>query len=371
MNVMFLDSIEKETYGGMEEWVRLVASGLVAKGHRVRVVGRPGSRFLDRIERDTENVQITGLDISGDFHPRTIGALKSLMAEDQTEIVVTNFNKDLRLGGLAAKLDGNPRVVWSVGLDITRDSWIHRLLTPRLFDGVLVPSNSLKSQITRHGYIDPNLVEVIPIGIPEILPAADAKERSVFRQKNGIPGDAIVGVTLGRFVEQKGHRYLIEALATLAARYPNLYLIWCGDGPLLTELQEIAAKLQVEKQIIFAGMLTDIVPALEASDLMVHPSIEEPFGIAVLEGMRSGLSVVASNVGGIPEVLGDAGLLVKAGDPEAFAEGISGLLESKETRSQLGARARQRFVEQFSLEAMLGRIEGYFQAMLQAERRHG
>ncbi len=371
MNLMFLDSIEKETYGGMEEWVRLVAAGLVAKGHRVRVVGRPESRFLERLERETEHVQLTGLEISGDFNPGTIGALKRLMVEDGTEIIVTNFNKDLRLGGLAARLEGNVRVVWSIGLDITKDSLIHRILSPRLFDGVLVPSQALKSQITRHGYINPDDVEVIPIGIPDIAVADDDELREQFRTRFNIPQNAIVGVTLGRFVEQKGHRYLLEALSLAAKDFPDLRLLWCGDGPLLNELQSTMVKLGLENRVVFAGMLDDVVPALVSSDLMLHPSVEEPFGIAVLEGMRAGLPIVASQVGGIPEVVGDCAILVASRNAESLAEGITRVLTDEQLRISLANRGRKRFEEHFSVGAMISRLESCFQSMLQTEKRHG
>lgn len=371
MNLMFLDSIEKETYGGMEEWVRLVASGLVAKGHRVRVVGRPESRFLERLERETEHVQLTALEISGDFNPGTIGALKRLMVEDGTEIIVTNFNKDLRLGGLAARLEGNVRVVWSIGLDITKDSLIHRILSPRLFDGVLVPSQALKSQITRHGYIDPDDVEVIPIGIPDVIVADDDEVRRQFRARLNISQNAVVGVTLGRFVEQKGHRYLLEALSSLVKDFPELHLLWCGDGPLQSELKLIAQKRGLEERIVFAGMLNDVVPALVSADLMIHPSVEEPFGIAVLEGMRAGLPIVASQVGGIPEVVGDCAILVASRDAKSLAEGIIRVLTDESLRVSLAKRGRRRFEEHFSVNAMISRLESYFQSMLQTEKRNG
>lgn len=373
MNLLFLDSIERDVYGGMEEWIRLVASGLVKRGHRVRVVGRPGSRFLERLERETHNVQIEPLDISGDFHPGTIAKLKKLIREDSVDAVVVNFNKDIRLGGLAARLDGSPRVIWSVGLDITRDSWIHRALTPRLIDGVIVPSQSLKSQITRHGYIGPELVKVIPIGIPDIGRTHNSAEsrRTEVISRFGLPQNAFVVVTVGRLVEQKGHTYLVEALARLVQSIPEINLIWCGDGPLEAGLKDQAKKLGVLEHIVFAGMLDSVESVLGPDNLMVHPSIEEPFGIAVLEGMRAGMPIIASNVGGIPEVLGDAGMLVPHADPNAIADAIEALRQSPMKWGTLANSARRRYEEHFSLETMIGDVESYFTEVLQTEKRHG
>lgn len=373
MNLLFLDSIENDVYGGMEEWIRLVASGLVQRGHRVRVIGRPKSRFLERLERETHNVQIEPLDISGDFHPGTIARLKKLIRDDSVDAVVVNFNKDVRLGGLAARLDGGPRVIWSVGLDITRDSWIHRLLTPRLIDGVIVPSESLKQQITRHGYITPEIVKVIPIGIPDGVRRHEslAGQRVNLIAKYGLPQDAFIVVTVGRLVEQKGHTYLIEAMARLVKAIPEIQLLWCGDGPLEANLRDQARRSSVSDHIVFAGMLDSVEGVLSPDCLMVHPSIDEPFGIAVLEGMRAGMPIIASNVGGIPEVLGDTGILIPQADPGAITDAIENLYRSPLKRANLASSARKRFEGHFSLDTMVSSVESYLAEVLQTEKRHG
>jgi ABC-type Zn uptake system ZnuABC Zn-binding protein ZnuA len=114
MNLLFLNSIEVETFGGMEEWIRLVASGLAARRHSVTVSGRPGSKYLERISATTSDVKTLELSISGEFNPVTIGKLKRYIARNNIEVVIVNFNKDVRLGGLAARLDGSCRVLWSV-----------------------------------------------------------------------------------------------------------------------------------------------------------------------------------------------------------------------------------------------------------------
>ena len=111
MKLLFLNSIEAETFGGMEEWIRLVASGLASRGHDVTVAGRPGSKYLQRVAATADEVGILELEISGDFNPVTIGKLKQFIARDEIEVIVANLNKDVRLGGLAARLDGNCRVL--------------------------------------------------------------------------------------------------------------------------------------------------------------------------------------------------------------------------------------------------------------------
>ncbi len=373
MNILFLDSIDESTYGGMEEWIRLVASGLRTCGHNVTVAGRDGSEFLRRVSLSDPQLELLPLRISGDFNPATIATLHAFMRECLIDAVIVNFNKDLRLGGLAAKWSGQTRVIWSVGLDITRDTLIHRWLTPRLADAVMVPSESLKTQITRHGYLDAESVEVIPIGIPDTkILAGNAEARARVRSAFGLPHDAMIAVTSGRFVEQKGHRYLLEAMPRLIADYPQLRFLWLGSGPLETALRSRIEELDLSSHVVFAGMLDSVDEHLAASDLMVHPSVEEPFGIAVLEGMRAGLPIVASRVGGIPEVVDDqCAQLVLPRDSSALADEIAPLVGNSELRAQMGSHARVRFLSHFRVGTMINRVEDCLTNIVRGERRAG
>lgn len=372
MNILFLDSIEPATYGGMEEWIRLVAAGLAERGHAVSVAGRPGSEFLRRIESDLPGVTTLALDISGDFNPATIARLKKFLDAREIDLITVNFNKDLRLGGIAARLDGRPAVIWSVGLDITKDSFGHRLLTPRLVDGTIVPSLALKKQITRHGYLEPDTVEVIPIGIDDReFSRPDPASALRLREKYKMPPDVIVAVTVARFVDQKGHRHLVDAAPGVIRSNPAVRFLLLGDGPLRGELAERVAGYGLNEHFIFAGMLDDLDLELAGSDLMVHPSVDEPFGIAILEGMRAGLPVVASRIGGIPEVVEEnsTAVLVTPSNPRELAEAIRSIVSSQQTRLALGRAGQERWRRNFRRVTMIDRIETYFRSHLKTGAR--
>ena len=372
MNILFLDSIERETYGGMEEWIRLVAGGLASRGHRTMVAGRSGSEFLRRVS--SHGVSILPLSISGDFNPITIAQVKQVLVGNDIDLICVNFTKDIRLGGLAARWRGPTKVIWSVGLDITKDSFSHRWFTPKLVDAVIVPSESLKRQITALEYVRPEYVRVIPIGIEEsdeavATSAAGVSLRKMFR----LPPDAIVAVTVGRLVEQKGHATLIDALPAILQKAPHLFCLFLGDGPLEPHLRARATALGVTQHLVFGGMVDDVAPVIAGSDLMIHPSVEEPFGIALLEGMRAGLPIVASHVGGIPEVVGIEGgaRLVEAGNPSALAGAVTDMLEDREDMRRAGEKNRQRFLAHFLLARMIDSVESAFRAIAQVEPQHG
>ncbi|HWR82806.1 MAG TPA: glycosyltransferase family 4 protein [Candidatus Deferrimicrobium sp.] len=374
MNLCFLNSIERATFGGMEEWIRLAATGLSARGHRVTVVGRRGSELLRRINRAGTTVQILEIDISGDFNPTTIARIRKYFDEAETNVLFVNFNKDIRLGGLAARWRGGPRVVWSVGLDITSDGLVHRWLTPRLVDRVIVPSEALKRQITRRGYIDAGIVTVIPVGIEDDS-AAPLRTRAAveLRRRYHLPDESIIAVTVGRLVEQKGHRHLIEAARTIIERHPQIRFLFVGDGPLRGELEARIAQLDLRQHVMITGMVENVARELAGADLMIHPSIEEPFGIALLEGMRAALPIVASRVGGIPEVVieGETALLCEAGSSDELAATVNLMLAEPQRMHVYGHSGQLRWQQLFRVDRMIDRLETYLSDLVPQVSCHG
>ncbi|MEW6049453.1 MAG: glycosyltransferase family 4 protein [Candidatus Zixiibacteriota bacterium] len=365
MNLLFLDSIEANTYGGMEEWIRLVAHGLSQRGHHITLVGRPRSEFLRRATAGAGQIETVELKVSGDFHPVTVVRLARMVRARAIDAVVCNFNKDIRLAGLARSIGGRHRVIWSAGLDITKNTVVHRWLTPRLIDRVFVPSQSLKNQITRHGYIMPETVDVIPIGIDDLNGSLrNGVAYRNLRSRYNLRTDAVVGVTVARLVEQKGHRFLIDALPAIVAAQPLFKLLLLGSGPLEQALRERAEALRMLDHLIFAGMLDSVSETLAGCDLMIHPSIDEPFGIALLEGMRAGIPIVASDVGGIPEVVGECGLLVPPRNSKELAAVVISLLNAPARRTELANRGRERFMKQFGAGLMTDRVEEALKAVV-------
>ncbi|HOD65631.1 MAG TPA: glycosyltransferase family 4 protein [candidate division Zixibacteria bacterium] len=375
MHILQLDSIEPETYGGMEEWIRLVSGGLAARGHRVTVVGRTGAEFLRRVELDTRGVETLHLAIAGDFGPLVIARLRTFMRQRAVDIVTVNFNKDIRLAGIAARWAGRPRVIWRVGLDIAGDRLRHRLLTPRLVDAVITPSAALKKQIVAHGYISPEMVTVIPNGIPD-RPVHEQRPQAArrLREKYGLPPAALVAVTSGRFVDQKGHAYLVAAAGEIIRQAPDIRFLWLGDGPLETRLKAAIADAGLESFFVFAGMLRDFDLELAGSDFMLHPAVEEPFGFVLIEAMRAGLPVAATRVGGIPEVVaeGSSAVLFPPRDPAALAAAAVALACDSDARTRLGRAGRERFEQRFSADRLVDDVERFFLSQLEeAGQSHG
>lgn len=181
------------------------------------------------------------------------------------------------------------------------------------------------------------------------------------------PDDRLVGVA-GRMTAQKGHRVLLEALVPLARRIPGLRCLLVGDGPLRRELEERAAALGVHGHCRFLGARSDMADVLSVLEVVVLPSWSEGLPFVLLESMALGRPVVATAVGGNPEVVEPevTGLLVPAGDPRALAEALARLLAHPEEARAMGARAAVRVRREFTLRGMVGNLERLYASLLEA-----
>jgi glycosyltransferase involved in cell wall biosynthesis len=182
----------------------------------------------------------------------------------------------------------------------------------------------------------------------------------------GIASDAPVVGVIGRLEQQKGISYFLQALPLLAARRPGLVALIVGDGSMMAALQAQAAALGVAGLTRFTGFLPDVAQVLALLDVVVIPSIWEPFGLVALEAMAAGRPVVASNVGGLPEIIsnGETGLLVAAADPAALAAAIERLWGDADLCARLAVCGRQRVAAGFSLQMMATKVDELYRRLL-------
>ena len=165
--------------------------------------------------------------------------------------------------------------------------------------------------------------------------------------------EVILG-TAGRLIPLKGIEFLLSAAAALRGEFPDLRVEIAGSGPERPELEQRIARLGLTARVEFLGWIDDLHTVLPRWDVFVMPSLEEGFPLAALEAMAAGLPVVASCVGGVPELVvdGNTGWLVPPGDAEALAARLRLLLRSPEERLTMGANARARVRDHFSLAQM-------------------
>jgi glycosyltransferase involved in cell wall biosynthesis len=231
-------------------------------------------------------------------------------------------------------------------------------LTP-VMDRLIVPSASIVAKVRAEGRGAASF-SVIPNGVDLArfdLPVAACALRREF----GIPREAPLLGVVARLEPEKGHRYLIEAMPAILRGAPETWLVIVGEGSLDGELRAQAAALPrgARDRIVFTGRREDVAAITGDVDVAVLPSLREAQGISILEAMARRKPVVASAVGGIPEVLtnGLDGLLVPPADPAALADACIRLACSPELRARMGEAGRATVEARFSLDAMVRQIE--------------
>ena len=163
----------------------------------------------------------------------------------------------------------------------------------------------------------------------------------------------------------KNHKLFLQAAARLAARFPGLEFVLVGDGPLRPELENEAKKLGLGQRVVFLGDRRDIPSVLASLDVTVLPSDSESLSNAILESMAAGVPVIAANVGGNPELLGEGrGVLVKPGSAEDLGEAVAGVLVDDGMRRQFGENATKFARENFTIDTMRRRHEELYADLL-------
>lgn len=186
------------------------------------------------------------------------------------------------------------------------------------------------------------------------------------RTQLGIANTASVVGTVGSLYPVKGHTNLLKAAAQVVKVFPGIVFLIIGKGGLLSQLQDEAAQLKIESSIRFLGFRDDIPELLQAMDIFVLPSLSEGVPLSLLEAMAAGKPVVATHVGGNPEVVVDeeTGFLVQPNDPGNLASRIIVLLKDKPLALKLGVNGQQRLRENFSLERMVNAYRDLYQEAL-------
>jgi glycosyltransferase involved in cell wall biosynthesis len=186
------------------------------------------------------------------------------------------------------------------------------------------------------------------------------------RARLGVPPSAPIAVSIGRHVPEKGYRHLVDGAARLERTKPDVHWILVGDGELRGELEAQAQRLGLVSHVHFTGWRDDVAEMLALADVFVLPSESEGFGRVLVEAMAMGRPVVATNVGGIPDIVldGETGLLVEPANAAALADAVRALVDEPARAARLGAAGRVRAESTFSLGAHVDAVERVYEEVL-------
>ncbi len=193
----------------------------------------------------------------------------------------------------------------------------------------------------------------------------DKNEVGQFAGRIGPTGQPVL-TALGRLVKVKGHDILLKAMPALLQHWPDLGLLLAGDGDEREMLELMVDELDVRPHVKLLGPVTEVRELLAGTDLLVQPSRREGLGISVLEAMSMGIPVVASDVGGLSEIVDDGvdGVLVEPEDPGKLFLAVHGLLANPDKMAEIGTNARHKIERSFNLSAMTLKYQELYTELL-------
>ncbi len=333
-----------------------LASGLAARGHEVCVLCHPRGRLRRNAqERGLHTVSVPTV---GQTDWGAAVRLARYVCRQRPDVLHLHTPKDYLVGTFASGFAKQTALVLTRHLLLPVSPHMRRIY--RRADAVICPCRILREQLAADGVPVETLALVY--GAIEVEP---------FFQEPDAHNDAgpVIGV-LGRLVSGKGHAVLLEAFARLGDVLPSPTLHIIGAGPERVALSAQAERLGLGERVRFLGFRSDVPQVMATLDVFVLASTHtEVLPLVVMEAMAAGRAVIATSVGGVPEIVedGQSGLLVPPGDTDALATALHWLIADKDQRVALGAAARERVRQQFTLPRMIGETEQVYRRL--CERR--
>ncbi|MDR3692556.1 MAG: glycosyltransferase family 4 protein [Fimbriimonas sp.] len=347
LRILQICSASDAIYGAVQSLMTL-ARAQRDFGHHVEFITFKGKRFGGQVRG--EGFTTHEVPVRAKVDPLAILHMRRLIREGRFDVVHTHLSTSSVNGCLAARAAKKPSVATVHGM------------SGRLSFAAATQMISVSAEIKRHLVkqgANPERVSVVYNGYDCDLSHQNQKRDYAF---------PVLG-TVSRVTPKKGVEDAIRAIHRLVERFPDLTYIVVGDGDGLAACRELALALGLADRVKFTGYRKDIESFLSQMDLFVFPSLKEGMGIALVEAMAMGLATVATNVGGIPEVITpECGVLVPPHSPSNLAESIGNLLIDDPKRAAMGANAKARAISVFSVNGMRAATDDVYRSLLKAKR---
>ncbi|MCX7963699.1 MAG: glycosyltransferase family 4 protein [Candidatus Sumerlaea chitinivorans] len=242
----------------------------------------------------------------------------------------------------------------------------NRWIYGRFFDHIVCISSAIVAQCAEKRYIAPSRLVLIPSACEVEIFERAREARPARREEFGFQPNEVVVVMSGRLRPEKGHDLLIAAMPRVLETAPHTRFLLLGSGSLKGELEAQLERQQLSPYVRVVGFRTDVAECLAAADIAVQPSRSEGLGTAVLEASAAGLPVVATRVGGIPDIVvhAETGFLVEPDNPQELADAVLRLVRDPELRVSLGSAGRARVAKLFSVEALVEKTDAFYRKIL-------
>ena len=365
--------VEELTIGGLERVLTTIVSNLNKEKYNVSVwCLREGGFFADKLVK--EGIEVKILHILSSRNPVSICRLYKLFRSHKFDIIHTHAYSAGTSGRMSAFLAGIPVIIshnhsvydyYNTYYHFVE--WFLSLITDR----IICVSDIINRFANETQRINSKKLITIHNGIVSEHTVSE-KRTSGLRKELGIPVDHSVICTIAHMEEHKGIKYLLESASLLLQSRNDVSFLVVGEGALKEKLKILCADLKIEENVIFAGERGDIPEILSLTDIFVLPSLREGLPLTILEAMACGKPVIATNVGGIPEVVKDgvSGILISPKDPEALHSAMNELLGDREKMKKMGHNGKRVYSESFDSKTMIGKIEDLYDSLMCEKVRH-
>jgi len=321
----------------------------------------------EEIER--KGVKVICLGARSRLDLTVVPKLFRLLKREEIHIIHSFLFHANMLGRIVGRLAGVPVILCSertMEMEGKHRLFVNRLTAP-LADKVIAVCEAVREFAIAEIGIRPDKLITIYNGIDlnEFSPNPNQEETEEAKRELGItPSHKVVG-TVGHLEEEKGCEYLLRAAAQVSVQDEKVIFLLVGDGSQRAKLETLAQDLGISSQVMFMGHRNDVPKLLSVMDVFVLPSLYEGLPNALLEALAACRPVVATQVGGIPEVVadGETGILIPPRDPGALAGAICALLKDRERAREMGMAGRKRVERLFSVETMVAKTEALYEEL--------
>ncbi len=359
MNILYLTN--HLNTGGITSYLYTLSKSFLAQGHRVYILSS-GGNLVEKFESIGVRHFDFGFRLKSDADLRIYWQMPHLKALKDLDITVIHSQTratQILAERYASRLKA-PHVSTCHGFFKRK---IARMLFPCWGKQVVAISRAVEQHLIRDFQVDPSQVVLIPNGIDIsefVLPTQEVKD--TVRAKYQVKGAPVIGI-IARLSDVKGHPDLIRAFKILLPQFPDAQLHLIGEGPEEDNLRRLVESLALTNHVVFSKIVNRTVEILPMLDVFVMPSLQEGLGLSVLEAQAMGLPVVATRVGGLPDIVEDrrTGILVEPRNPKALSEAICEVLRNPVRAWDMGRAARMFVEKKYSSAQMFRLTYGLYQ----------
>ncbi len=360
MRIVFINSIKM--FGGGEIWLLRTMNALSERGHKVCLICRPNVPLESRAKN--AGFKVHTVRMRGDLDPIVISKIWIILRRFRADVVCTNMDKELRLGGSAARLAGVKAVVPRRGSDYPlKNTLAYRWSYETLADGIIANSKSTKQTLLKNApWLNPRKIRVIYNGI-DTRPFQTVSQSDMHESLN-IPKNRFLVGFVGLLDKRKGLTTLLTAFEQLLDDLPESHLLITGEGELETALRRQSHPFL--NHVTFTGFREDIPEIMNTIDVLVLPSLWEGFGIVLIEAMAASTPVITTRISNMPEIVTDGhdGLLVPINDPTELKNAMLRFATDSAFRKKTGQNGQETVNQRFTIDRMIQEMESYFKSLI-------